>query len=270
MFGDKEPSLSLSDHAASCRRAAWPSRSRHCASSSLFVCWDVLRHRLAQLCQTNENNTVAGCERISSHSSLYSNLSQCTVALPTAVSSGTKTAGALGVTRTSCCGLKGRVDSMVNWVRPYNLSNFWSLLFMCLSSAGFQKIVSWECARVFFLDGAVPVFSSTIKQCRGMVNHPSAGNFSNEVNGDCCWNPERSLCQRSSCEATVVRGGIYLHYPSLYPGRIIFKPKVHLNRSQSGTEGLCWSQLPKPLGSSESSGWLSNESNSMEQFIFLF
>lgn len=78
-----------------------------------------------------------------------------------------------------------------------------------------------------------------------MVNHPSAGNFSNEVDGDCCWNPERSLCHCSSCEATVVRAGIYFHYASLYQVCIVFKPRVHLNRSQSGTEGLWWSQLPQ-------------------------
>lgn len=38
--------------------------------------------------------------------------------------------------------------------------------------------------------------------CWGMVNHPSAGNFSNEVDGDCSWNPERPLCHCSSCEVT--------------------------------------------------------------------
>ena len=35
-----------------------------------------------------------------------------------------------------------------------------------------------------------------------MVNHPSAGNFSNEVDGDCSWNPERSLCHCNSCKVT--------------------------------------------------------------------
>lgn len=64
---------------------------------------------------------------------------------------------------------------------------------------------------VFFMSlKSEPMFSRTIMHCWGTVNQPSAGNFSNEVNGDCSWNPERSLCHCSSCEATGEEAAIFI------------------------------------------------------------
>lgn len=78
------------------------------------------------------------------------------------------------------------------------------------------------------------MFSSTITtHCWGKVNHPSAGNFSNEVDGDCSWNPERSLCHCSSCEAT--RESLSLCFTISVC--IVFKPRVHLNLSWTETTG---------------------------------
>lgn len=54
------------------------------------------------------------------------------------------------------------------------------------------------------------MFSSPITHFWGIVNPPSAGNISSEVNGDWSLNPERSLCHDSSRDAT--REESHFHY----------------------------------------------------------
>lgn len=82
--------------------------------------------------------------------------------------------------------------------------------------------------------GGGVMFSSTITHRWWMVNHPSADNFSNEVDGDCSWNPEGSLCPCSSCELTGEKTSVAFimhHY--------IRKPESIWVSSCPGTSGCC-------------------------------
>lgn len=68
-------------------------------------------------------------------------------------------------------------------------------------------------------------------------NHPSAANLSNEVDGDCSWNPESPFV--TAAEPPGRRRGTHFHYQCASQCISMHCVRGHLHRAQSETRGFC-------------------------------